>query len=177
MLKRQITYNDLDDRSVTEEYWFGLNKAELAEMELSGSNGSLTDYFKTIVEAKDGRAMVNTFKEIILSTVGVRSEDGKRFVKTDEIRENFELGGAYPELFMELVTDPDKAAEFFNGIMPKDLAEKVAAQQAAEQSKSVEELLAMDQADFDRIAGTNPQEMSKEHLMVAFQRKNKTQAA
>ena len=37
---------------------------------------------------------------------------------------------------------------------------------------SREELLNMDQVQFDTLAGTDPQKMSREVLMVAMQRKN-----
>jgi hypothetical protein len=170
MLKKQITYKDLDDVEQTEEWYFALNKAEIAEMELS-EQGGLVNHLQTLVKSENGRAMIEVLKDVILRTVGERSADGKRFVKTEDIRDNFLHGGAYPELFMELASDPQAAADFFNNVIPKDLAEKVAADEAEKANHTALELLEMDQRDFDKIAGTDIQKMSKEHLMVAFQRK------
>jgi hypothetical protein len=57
---------------------------------------------------------------------GKRSEDGKRFVKNANVREEFESSEAYSALFMELVTDTDSAIEFINGIIPQGMAEEAA---------------------------------------------------
>jgi hypothetical protein len=52
----------------------------------------------------------------------VRSEDGKRFIKNDQLREEFTQTAAYDALFMELATDEDAAANFIQGILPKDMS-------------------------------------------------------
>ena len=41
-------------------------------------------------------------------------------MKSDEIRQNFECSEAYSELFMELATNSDAAAEFVNSLLPAD---------------------------------------------------------
>jgi hypothetical protein len=70
-------------------------------------------------------------KKLILGSYGVKSTDGKRFIKNDQLRSDFESSEAYSTFFMELVTDADAASAFITGIMPKDLideTEKVLAQ-------------------------------------------------
>ena len=61
------------------------------------------------------------FKEIILASYGVRSEDGKRFMKSEKAKEEFESSEAFVELFMELATDEKAAADFVNGLIPQGL--------------------------------------------------------
>ena len=39
MLKKTITYTDFDDNERTEDFYFHLSKAEIAEMELSENGG------------------------------------------------------------------------------------------------------------------------------------------
>ena len=74
-----------------------------------------------IVAAQDAPAIIKIFKELVLNAYGVKSPDGKRFIKNDELKEEFKQTEAYSMIFMELATDADAAAKFVNGIMPADL--------------------------------------------------------
>lgn len=117
MLKKTITYTDYDGNNRTEDFFFNLNKAEIAEMELS-TTGGMEKMLTQIVNSQDGKRIMEVFKGIILKAYGVKSADGKRFEKSEELSKAFEQTEAYSELFMELVTDADKAAAFINGIVP-----------------------------------------------------------
>lgn len=120
MLKKNITYTDLDGNTVTEEFSFHLSKAELVEMEAEHPGG-LAAYLTRIVETQDGAQIVRAFKDLILRAYGKRSEDGKRFIKNKELNDEFMETEAYSAFFMELATSADAAAEFVNGIMPADM--------------------------------------------------------
>jgi len=118
MLKLPITYTDFNGVEVTETFFFNLSTAEVAEMELKMAGG-LTENLQRIGESGDPNLIVNTFKEILLSSFGVRSEDGRLFRKRPEFTADFVDSGAYEVLFVRLITDSEYAAEFVNGIMPK----------------------------------------------------------
>lgn len=120
MLKKTITYTDYNGNERTEDFYFNLSKAEVMEMEL-GTAGGLAEMIRNIVSAQDAPAIINTFKEIILKAYGEKSPDGKRFVKSEEIRTAFSQTEAYSNLFMELSTDAEAGAEFVSGIMPSDM--------------------------------------------------------
>ncbi len=122
MLKKTITYVDFNGDEVSEDLFFHLNKAELVELELS-HQGGLADSLQRIVDAEDGKAIIAEFKSIILGSYGKRSTDGKRFVKNQQLRDEFESSEAYSTLFMELVTDTDAAIEFVKGIIPAGMVE------------------------------------------------------
>ena len=124
MLKKSIKYTDYNGVERTEDFYFNLSKAELMEMEMSTAGG-LAETITKIVAAQDQPAIIKLFKELILKAYGEKSADGKRFVKSDEIAAAFSQTEAYSELFMELSTDSDKAAEFVNKIVPADLAKGV----------------------------------------------------
>lgn len=117
MLKLTRTYLDFNDLSRTEDFYFNLTQAEVTEMELS-VDGGLVEMINRIVAAKDGKQIIALFKDIVLRAYGEKSPDGKRFIKTPEIRDAFAQTQAYSDLFMELATDAQKAAEFVNGIVP-----------------------------------------------------------
>lgn len=125
MLKKTITYKDFNDEEVVEDFFFHLSKAELVELEM-GTDGGLSESLKRIIVTKDGKEIIKEFKNIILGSYGKRSTDGRRFTKTQELRDEFESSEAYSVLFMELVTDTDAAVVFINGIVPAGLAEEAA---------------------------------------------------
>lgn len=124
MLKKTFTYIDYNDEKVTEECYFNFTKAELADMTVSTGEG-LGTKIKRIIDAKDKKEIVSILQEIILKSYGVKSEDGKRFMKSDEIRANFKCSEPYSMLYMELCTNAEAAAAFIKGVLPKDIAEKV----------------------------------------------------
>lgn len=119
MLKKTITYTDYNGNERTEDFYFNLTKAECTEMEMS-VNGGVTAMIEKIIAAQEQPKLVSVFKEFILKAYGEKSLDGKRFMKSDEIRTAFAETEAYSILFMELATDSNKAAEFFNGVIPKE---------------------------------------------------------
>ena len=117
MLKKTITYTDYNGSERTEDFYFNLTKAEVVEMEMS-TTGGLAEMIKKIVAAQDAPSIIAIFKKLILKAYGEKSPDGKRFIKSDEISNAFSQTEASSQLFMELATDADKAAEFVNGITP-----------------------------------------------------------
>ncbi len=124
MYKKEITYTDYNDNTRTESFYFNLNKKELAALELS-QKGGFEAYINYIVNAESGEEIMATLEKIILMSYGVKSVDGKSFMKTPEVTDEFKYSEAYAELFMELVTDADKAAEFVNAIIPSDIRDQV----------------------------------------------------
>ena len=120
MLKKTVTYVDYNGMERTEDFYFNLSKAEVAEMELS-VEGGFSKMLEEIVASKDNVKIVNLFKQMVLKAYGEKSVDGRRFVKSEEISKAFSETEAYSEIFMELALNSDKAAAFVNGIMPANL--------------------------------------------------------
>lgn len=124
MIKKHMKYVDYDGNEREEDFYFNLTKAEIAEMELSTSGG-LDKMINQIIAEQDGKRIIELFKDLVLRSYGKKSPDGRRFIKSQELRDDFAQTEAYSDLFMELATDADKAAEFVNGIVPKmDNAQK-----------------------------------------------------
>lgn len=118
MLKKTITYTDYNGEKRTEDFYFNLNKAELAEMELS-EKGGFSSKLKSIAETNDPSQILPIFKDIVLKAYGVKSEDGRRFIKNDQVRDEFSQTEAFSELFIELATNADAASKFIEGLLPK----------------------------------------------------------
>ena len=119
MLKKTVTYIDFDGNERTEDFFFNLTEQEIAEMELS-TEGGLGNSINKAVAAKSQVELIELFKKLILAAYGVKSADGRRFVKNDAVREDFMSTQAFSDIYMELVQDADKASAFFNGIVPKE---------------------------------------------------------
>lgn len=120
MLKKTIAYTDYNGNEQVDEFYFNLSKPELIELEV-GQEESFSDYITRIVAAEKRSDIIATMKRIIGMSYGVKSGDGKRFMKSPEMLEEFKSTAAYEALFTELATDASAAAEFINGIIPGDL--------------------------------------------------------
>ena len=136
MLKKTIVYTDYDGNERTEDFYFNLTKAELLEMEMS-TDGGMQKRLNRIVNAQNTKQIIAIFKDIILRSYGEKSDDGKRFIKSRELTNAFEQTEAYSELFMELANTDEKASEFINGVIPKGLAEEVAAMNADQEKPAL----------------------------------------
>lgn len=133
MLKRDITYEDFDGNQITETFYFNVSKPELIELEVEVKDG-FSAWMQKIIKAEDYQTIIKEFKRLVLFAYGEKSEDGKRFIKSDQLREEFSQTNAYNVLFMELAQDDGKASEFVLGIMPKDMAPDIQ-KQIAEATK------------------------------------------
>lgn len=123
MIKKTIAYTDYNGIERKEDFYFNLTKAEVMELEMS-TQGGLAEMIQRIVAAQDQPAIIKVFKELIIKAYGVKSPDGKKFIKNQEVVDDFVQTEAFSELFMELATDADAAAKFVNGIVPANLAEQ-----------------------------------------------------
>jgi len=136
MLKKTIKYTDYNGSERIEDFYFNLNQAEITKMEL-GVQGGLSEALKNIINSHDVPTLVEQFDKIVLSSVGRKSPDGKEFVKSPEISQAFKNTEAYSVLFMELISDAEAMAAFFNAIIPASaLAEIEAHPEIKEQVKS-----------------------------------------
>lgn len=118
MLKKVIQYEDLFGNQREETFYFGFTKSELVKLSSSNSGG-LENHLQNIIETADKKRIMDNFERIILDSYGIKSDDGRSFIKNEEEREKFRQCPAFDVLFMDLLSDTDKAIEFVRGIMPK----------------------------------------------------------
>ena len=135
MYVKEMEYTDFNGVKRKEKFYFNLTKAEILDMEL-GKTGGLTEYIQKIIEAQDTPSIMALFKKLLLKSYGVKSEDGRRFIKNDQVREDFEQTQAFSDLYMLLALNDAEASKFVNAIIPEDM--KVSDEDKA---KYVKELL------------------------------------
>lgn len=129
MIVYNETYPDYDGNQRTEEFRFHFSQAELMEMELS-TEGGFSARVNRIINANSHPELLQVMKTFILDAYGVKSEDGRRFMKNAEIRQAFLESPVYSRIFMRLTTGPnaaDEAAKFINGVTPDDMPKPMAA--------------------------------------------------
>ena len=124
MLKKTIKYSDLDGNPLEEDFYFHLSLAEVSKLEL-GTEGGLAAKLQKLVKATNGKEIIDQFEAIIMGSYGVRSDDNKRFIKSQEAKDAFYESDAYSELFMELISKPEASAEFVRGILPAGFEQEI----------------------------------------------------
>lgn len=118
MVKETITWKNYDGEEVTEDYYFNLTKAEVVEMSLA-IPGGLHKLLQNMIDTKDIPKLAEYFKTIICKAYGKKSPDGRKFMKTPEILDDFISTEAYSDFYMSLISDENKAAEFINKVLPE----------------------------------------------------------
>ncbi|MDD3204157.1 MAG: hypothetical protein PHS74_00250 [Lachnospiraceae bacterium] len=128
MLKETITYNDYNGVSITEDFYFNLNQAEIVEMQMS-TEGGFAERINRIIAAHNEPELIKIFKDLVLQAYGEKSDDNKTFVKINDagvpVSRRFSQTEAYSQLFMKLATNTEAAIKFINGIIPADAAKEL----------------------------------------------------
>ena len=121
MYRKTIKYTDFNGNEREETFYFNLSKSECAKLELS-TEGGLVEWARRMIQAQSGEEIINTFEKLVLMAYGEKSPDGRRFVKGEnmELAKAFKETPAYDILFMELITNDETMAEFFNGVVGND---------------------------------------------------------
>ena len=122
MIKKTITYTDLNGAETTEDYYFHINKGEMMRMQLS-EGMALDVKIDRLIQTRDYKQIVATIESFIDLSYGVRYENGKSFIKNPKQLELFKSSEAYSELVWSLYTDEDEMRDFIFGIFPSNLKE------------------------------------------------------
>lgn len=123
MLKRTIKYEDFDGKEQEEVFYFNISKPELIELEVDHPKG-FSAWMEEVVKARDNKILMEQFKRIVLLAYGEKSDDGRHFIKNQELKDKFASSAAYISLFTELATDDNAAADFLLGVLPRDMTEE-----------------------------------------------------
>jgi hypothetical protein len=134
VFKTELTFKDLDGNEVTDTFYFHLSPAELAELEMT-TTGGFSDHLQNIVKSKNTSKIFLEFKEMLSKAIGRRSENGRQFVKNQEIQDEFFQSDAYTVLLLDWLAHPEKAVEAIQAILPANLDELVE-KMTAEQNDS-----------------------------------------
>ena len=161
MFKYNIKYTDYNGVERDEPHYFNLSKAELMEMELSTQAG-VEEMIRVMIATNDNAKIVQTFKELILKSYGIKSEDGRRFIKTPELRMQFEQSEAYSEFFMKLLANEDNLqTKFINGVISGTNVPNMDEKEAVEKLKE----LGFDTARIEKFIETEDKEVKDDKVV------------
>jgi hypothetical protein len=137
MIKQHVSYEDYDGNKVEKDLWFHLNKSDLAKMSLGFDNG-LIEGLTELQQKGDKKAVAEFIDNLLVNAYGVRKPGSDVFLKTPEIKEDFQYSLAHDEILMMLLGgEDDEIINFIVGIMPGMSAEDRA--NVIEQVKNAQE--------------------------------------
>ena len=123
MLKKTYTYTDYNGVTRTETFYFHFTEAEILDMEMS-AEGGFAERVQKIIDAKDQSALMKVIKNFVIDAYGVKSDDGRRFIKNKDVKTAFVESPAFSDIFMDMVTNDELAAEFVNGVIPDTMKKR-----------------------------------------------------
>lgn len=136
MFKQTVNYTDFDGNPQTEILHFNLTKTELMDnLEFKTKLERVRERISGVerdLTVEEIREILDVVKFLMKASYGIRSEDGKRFIKNEQVWTEFTQTAAYDEAIFTMFKTPEKAVAFMQGIVPKDLADQVAAEAAKE---------------------------------------------
>lgn len=124
MFKKTIKYTDFNGTERSENFYFHMSLPEMARLEAKCGGKTVPGYVKQLVADQDVEEIIRFIEEIVLTSYGKKSDDGKQFLKSKVVREEFEYSQAYAELFEELFTVDGAAEKFAYGISTQTKAFK-----------------------------------------------------
>ena len=116
MVYKDVKYTDYNGNQVTDRLHFNLNQYEILKMDSRYPEG-LEEHILSVVRSGDKRKIMEWFEEFVCASYGIKSEDGKRFIKSKEISEAFIQSEAFNSLFFEFLSDQKAMSDFFNSII------------------------------------------------------------
>ena len=124
MLKKTVTYINYFGDEVQDDCWFHFSTTDLTELEMS-EGGKISDRIQNALDTEDPLVILKMFQEILLKAYGQPTEDGKRFIKSKELSDEFANSLAYETLFWEFADGKEDAEKFINALLPKQLLNKL----------------------------------------------------
>jgi hypothetical protein len=123
MFKQTIAYVDFNGVERNEDFYFHLSLPEVTRLEAEIGR-SMEDHVKDLVANQDAKTLIDFLEKMVLSSYGRKTADGKSFQKSKELRQEFEYSQAYAELFEMLLTNPELAKKFGEGVADNGKAKK-----------------------------------------------------
>ena len=126
MFRKDITYTDYNGDKQTETCYFNLNRTELMDIALDLPEGIVepSDNEKEasihLVDKLGTKGIFNFIKDVVKKSYGIKSEDGRRFIKDDQITLEFTQTPMYDEIISEFTHDDKAASDFINNVIPAE---------------------------------------------------------
>jgi hypothetical protein len=155
MIKRTVTYTDFDGNVQTDEVYFHLSKQEFIDLtEMEAEVRSWAERFngeERELTSEEIRGVLALVRKLGLKGYGERSADGKRFVKSAQLAEEFSQTALWDEFLFSLFQNPDELNQFLVSLVPTEYREQSAARNNVQAQPRVIEV-PLPEADQNRAA-------------------------
>lgn len=121
MLKMAVKYLDFNDNERVEDFYFNLTRVEFMRWQAQAGK-DLVESMREAVTNNDFNSILKYFEELIKRSYGVKSDDGRHFIKDSAKTRDFMNSSAYDELFWRLSQSPEETKRFIEGVVPKTLS-------------------------------------------------------
>lgn len=123
MFKYNVKYVDFNGKERAEDLHFHLSLPEVTRIEAE-LGMPVEDYIKSLTENQNLKDLLAFIEKLLLSSYGRKTQDGRSFQKTEELRKEFEYSQAYAELFEEMLLKPELAKAFGEAVADNGKAKK-----------------------------------------------------
>ena len=124
MYKKNITYTDFNGDERTDAFYFNLSDAEILELQVS-YGGDMSRIMRNMLEKRDAKGLLDIIADLIRTSYGEKSSDGRRFMKNQEIKDSFVTTDAYSKLVIELLNDEKEFEKFMTNVIPSAKREQL----------------------------------------------------
>lgn len=123
MFKHTVAYNDFNGTERKEDLYFHLSLPEVTRIEAEIGK-PISEYTQELSTNMDMKNLLDFLEKIILNSYGQKTSDGKSFHKSKSLRDEFEYSQAYAEVFEQLLTNPELAKKFGEGVVDNGKVKK-----------------------------------------------------
>ena len=116
MLKKHVKYPGFDGEIIEEDLYFNLTRMDLIELNDRYESKDMAAYMDKIVKEKNIKELYKVLKDIVLMAYGVKSEDGKRFIKNQTVKDEFAESLAFSQLIEDFHETDTAMSDFVTGI-------------------------------------------------------------
>lgn len=132
MFSDTVTYVDFNGNERSEELFFNISETESLKF-LTSVEGGYDAYLQKVLDEFDNMKVeddhsrvqavtkvLDVYEDIILAGYGEKSDDGKRFMKSEGITNNFKCSAAYEALLLKFFEDPEYGVKFVVAVLPNN---------------------------------------------------------
>lgn len=118
MLIKKVSYYDLNGNKSEDTLMFNLTNVEIARLskKIAPEGENIQDWLTSVIQRGDNFELIDTIATLMTEAYGVKSEDGKRFIKNSALKEEFESSVSFAEYLEMVMLDEKEAIQFVSEV-------------------------------------------------------------
>ncbi len=120
----KVNYTDVEGNNVEETLLFHMSSRDWIKAdEEKRSVGGYSEYIASYISGDDTSPanVLIVLEDVIKRSYGVRSEDGKKFIRTQEVTDEFLNSLAYDAFLDDLLFRDGLSKDFIQSVLPKNV--------------------------------------------------------